>query len=309
MLKRLASTGINITVLIIAIGIFAVAFFALSAIGEASKPPKIDVLAAARDISIGDPILPGDIITRSVFVDDNAALYIPADEIDSVIGGTAALPIRANHPIFRDTILAKAAESERLAALLSDYPGYSLFPLPLDNQNILAPAIESFLPGDLINITFVIGYRPQEQKTETPVAPVAGGFAQDVQATPSPDEIAAEEQEKLTYPPLSKDIFPQGVRVVSIQGVPANEVSTDPSTGSTTVSQPASSAAALDQPKLLILLVPNASREILSLALDQGDLVAVSLLARGEDGPTKGFTYWDLEEWFKADRAKINGGE
>lgn len=308
MLKRLASTGINITVLVTAIGVFVVAFFALSAIGEASKPPTIEVIAASRDISIGEPISQGDIITKTVYADDNADLYVPADEVDSVIGGTAALPIRANQPIFRDTILAKAAEGERLAALLADYPGYSLFPLPLDKQNILAPGVESFLPGDLINITFVIGYRPQEQETETPVAPLGTGFTPDVQATPSPDEIAAEEQEKLTYPPLSKDIFPMGVRVVSIQGVPADEVSTDPATGNTTVSQPVSSAAAIDQPKMLILLIPNASREVLALALDQGDLVAVSLLARGDDAPTNGFTYWDLEEWFKADRAKINGG-
>jgi hypothetical protein len=60
-----------------------------------------------------------------------------------------------------------------------------------------------------------------------------------------------------------------------------------------------------DQQKLLLLLVPNASRESLALVLQKSDALVVSILARGEDGPTSGFTYWDFEELFKADRSEV----
>jgi hypothetical protein len=61
---------------------------------------------------------------------------------------------------------------------------------------------------------------------------------------------------------------------------------------------------------MLILLVPNAAREVLSLALQQGDRLVVSLMARGEDDPTAGFTYWDFEDLFKADREEVlKGGQ
>ena len=59
---------------------------------------------------------------------------------------------------------------------------------------------------------------------------------------------------------------------------------------------------------MLVLLIPNESREELSLALQQGDKLVVSLMARGEDAPTAGFTYWDFEDLFKSDREKAIGG-
>jgi hypothetical protein len=59
---------------------------------------------------------------------------------------------------------------------------------------------------------------------------------------------------------------------------------------------------------MLMLLVPNESREVLSLALQQGDRLVVSLMARGEESPTAGFTYWDFEDLFKSDREDVLGG-
>ncbi len=47
---------------------------------------------------------------------------------------------------------------------------------------------------------------------------------------------------------------------------------------------------------------------MLSLALQQGDRLVVSLMARGEDDPTAGFTYWDFEDLFKADREEVLKG-
>ena len=59
---------------------------------------------------------------------------------------------------------------------------------------------------------------------------------------------------------------------------------------------------------MLMLLIPNQSREELSLALQQGDKLIVSLMARGDDKPSAGFTYWDFEDIIKADRSQSIGG-
>ena len=93
-----------------------------------------------------------------------------------------------------------------------------------------------------------------------------------------------------------------GVRVVSVQGLPAKTNSTDTENSD-------SSFTTFDQPQMLMLLVPNESREVLSLALQQGDRLVISLMARGEESPTAGFTYWDFEDLFKSDREDVLGGE
>lgn len=91
-----------------------------------------------------------------------------------------------------------------------------------------------------------------------------------------------------------------GVRVISVQGLPQPTDSTDSSNSSFTIDEGS---------KMLILLVPNESREVLSLALQQGDSLVVSLMARGDADPTAGFTYWDFEDLFKSDREEILGGK
>jgi hypothetical protein len=92
-----------------------------------------------------------------------------------------------------------------------------------------------------------------------------------------------------------------GVRVISVQGLPVQ-------TDSAENSDSGSSFTTFDQPQMLILLVPNESREVLSLALQQGDRLVVSLMARGDETPTAGFTYWDFEDLFKSDREEVLGG-
>jgi hypothetical protein len=63
---------------------------------------------------------------------------------------------------------------------------------------------------------------------------------------------------------------------------------------------PAAGYVDFNQPKVLILLVPDKKREELALALQEGDALVVSLLSSGNDSPTEGFSYWDYEEWMKA---------
>ena len=301
MLKRIASTGVNLVVLGVSVGIFLVAFIALNALGAAQKPPTVSVLSATHDLNIGDVLTSDDLAVKTVFQDDNADLYIPGEQVPDVVGGVVAQPIFSGQPIFRSAIVAQAAEGTRLSAVLDKYPGFSLFPLPLDAMNLVAPDAKAFLPGDLVGVTVVITSRPQQLTTPTPEP----NFVFDpemvqVETTPQPMETEQLDALSRALPPLAKDLFPMGVRVISVQGLPQPTDSTDTYNSSFTID---------DQSKMLILLVPNQSREVLSLALQQGDRLVVSLMARGDETPTAGFTYWDFEDLFKQDRKDVLGGK
>ena len=302
MLKRIASTGVNLVVLGVSVGIFLVAFIALNALGAAQKPPTISVLSATRDLNIGDVIMANDLAVKTVFQDDNASLYIPGEEVTDVVGGIVAQPIGSGQPVFRNAIVAPAAEGTRLSAVLAQFPGHSLFPLPLDAMNLVSPDAEAFLPGDLIGVTVVISTRPQQMSTPTPMPELVidPGYIEPT-AQPSPLELEQADAMNRTFPPLAKDLFPMGVRVIAIQGLPAQTDSTENSDGG-------SSFTLEDTQKMLILLVPNESREVLSLALQQSDRLVVSLMARGDEIPSAGFTYWDFEDLFKQDREEVLGG-
>ena len=299
MLKRIASTGVNLVVLGVSVGIFLVAFIALNALGAAQNPPTIAVLSATRDVNIGDVITANDLAVKTVFQDDNASLYIPGEEVTGVVGGIVAQPIGSGQPVFRNAIVAPAAEGTRLSAVLAQFPGHSLFPLPLDAMNLVSPDAEAFLPGDLIGVTVVISTRPQQMSTPTsmPELVIDPGYMEPT-AQPSPLELEQADAINRSFPPLAKDLFPMGVRVIAIQGLPQPTESSEDS-GSFNLDT---------QPKMLILLVPNESREVLSLALQQGDRLVVSLMARGDETPSAGFTYWDFEDLFKQDREEVLGG-
>jgi hypothetical protein len=316
MLKRLAASGINLAVLVVAVVVFLGAFLALNGLAAAQKPPTLTILAAARDLPIGQVLTATDLIEKTVYVDETAALYIPADQAAEVLGGVTALPAYAGQPIFRTAVIAPVGEGFRLAAALAEYPDMSLFPLPLAAANVIAPDAAAFLPGDLVGITVVIGVRPPPPATPTPfssavtipgptlldatpIVPLSTGtvYSTTLQMplleTESDDAAALDR----SAPPLAKDLFPQGVMVIAVQGLPQ----TQPASGS--ADPGAAVFAAPPEPKLLVLLVPNAAREQLALGLQRADRVFVSLLARGDaEGVTPGFTYWDFEDLFKADR-------
>ncbi len=303
MLKRIANTGVNLVVLGVSVAIFLVAFFALSALGAAGRPPTLEVLSATRDLNIGDVITANDLIVKKVFQDDNAALYIPGEEAAGVVGGIVAQPIFSGQPIFRTAIIAQAAEGTRLSAVLAKYPGYSLFPLPLDAMNLVAPDVEAFLPGDLVGVTVVISSRPQQLTTPTPMPELILQPGYNTVPTATPELVEAAQAEALgrALPPLAKDLFPMGVRVIAVQGLPPSSTAADANSSG-------SAFSTTSQPRMLILLIPNATREVLSLALQQGDRLIVSLMARGDETPTAGFTYWDFEDLFKHDREEVLGG-
>lgn len=303
MLQRVRDSGLNLMVLLVSLLVFLASFGGLSYFAESSRPPRLSVLAATRNLAMGEVIAPGDLVEKSVYQDENASLYIPGEEIGRVVGGVAALPVSAGQPLFRSAVLAPAGEGVRLSAVLADHPGHSLFPLPLSAQNVIAPDASSFLPGDLVGITVVIAARPQAPAT--PILPASLAFpAPTPEASPTPTPEAQPGQEALgrSFPPLAKDLFPQGVRVIAVQGLPQDAVQ-EPSEGAGFTSVAAAPAVIdLARERILILLVPDDGREALALALEQGDRLIISLLSKGEPGASPGFTYWDFEELFRADR-------
>ena len=310
MFKRIASSGINLLVLVISIAVFACAFLGMITLSKAQRPATINVLAAGRDLNIGETITQADITEKSVYKDENTALYIPAEQITDVTGGIAALPIAQGQPIMRNAILSPAGEGTRLSAVLARYQQEDgiLFPLLLDSQKVIAPDITTFLPGDLIGITVVIDSRPQKEATPEPVVSAAAiennpPTLPTPTPTPSPEQAALAEALDRSYPPLAKDLFPQGVRIIAIQGLPQSAPSGSEANSSVNADT-SSSFMDFNAHQILVLLIPADSREMLSLALQQGQ-VYISLLARGSDELTPGFSYWDLEDWFKRDREQL----
>jgi hypothetical protein len=225
--QRLKGTGINLGVIVISIVVFFVAIFVVMSLANAQKPATLDILAAAQNFSVGHVLTTQDLVVKTVFVDDNTSLYIPADEqgTASLINGIVVVPMFVGQPIMRTSVIADAAASSRLSAALANYPqGGSLFPLPLDLANVITPNIDSFMPGDLVNITLVISSRPQPPVTPTVMPEFITGsepyvpVAPQVIASPIPMESDMDKAKALLYPPMAKDLFPEGVRVIEVQG-------------------------------------------------------------------------------------------
>ena len=307
--ERIAKAGVNTMVIVIAIIVFILAFIILGAYANSSRPATIEILGASQDLSIGDTITASDLISMTVYKDQLANQYILSSQANQVVGGYAALPISAGQPIMQNSIIAPAGTGTRMSAILAKYPGYSLFPLPLDATNVVAAEDSSYVPGDLVSVTIVIASRPEPPTTPTPSSNSYGTII-----TPTPIPVAASTESSLqaaldrSYPPMAKDLFPAGVMVVAVQGLPVQTVSQNNGTSSTSSSSNSSnitSEVSINQPERLILLIPSDSVEPLALGLQEGDRVIVSMVTMGQAKETSGFSYWDLEEYFRQQREDI----
>jgi hypothetical protein len=303
--ERIAKSGVNFLVVVIAIVVFVVAMVVMMQISSSSKPATIDVLAAARDLSFGEPITPADLVAITVYQDKLSELYISSDQADKVVGGYVAIPMAAGQPVMSNSVVATAGEASRLSAILAEYPGHSLFPLPLDLANVVSADANSYLPGDLVSVTIVLDTRPQVAVTPTPNY---DGFGAVITPTPYPaagatSENTLEDALNRGYPPMAKNLYPEGALVVAVQGLPVDYV---PQDNATDINEQYDMAyAAANQPKRLILLVPSESVEPLAYGLLNGDMVVVSMVTAGQDDTTTGFSYWDLEELFRLEREQI----
>src|SRR5260370_23550085 len=100
MLNRIRRTGLNLTVLVISIAVFVIAFVLILGIVNAQKPQTADVLSATRDMNPGDVIVPSDLAVKTIYVDSDSSLYLRADQQNDVVSGIVAVPIFASQPIF-----------------------------------------------------------------------------------------------------------------------------------------------------------------------------------------------------------------
>lgn len=310
--RAVSRFGINVGVLVVSIAVFLLAFFGLQMYAGSQQPPKTEILTAARTLQIGDVVKPRDLKTMTVFEDQATSAYLPASAITDTVGGVVRMPVAAGQPLLGQSVLAASTAQTRLSSVLADEPDMSLMPLPLDLNNVVAPPLDAYLPGDYVDVTVVIDRRPQrfdeEQAQSTPGRPAAVPAQQpvverDTYETLRAEPIVADALDRLR-PPVAKSLFPRGARIMAIYGLPP-EPAGQPADGtgeaeSEVVLPPPGS----EQEPLLVLLVPSEQRERFGLALQRGDLVVVSLLGRIDEEPrqTPGFTYDDLELWLEYQR-------
>jgi hypothetical protein len=87
--------------------------------------------------------------------------------------------------------------------------------------------------------------------------------------------------------------------VIEVQG---NTQFVDPGADTSGTVDPADGYVDFNKARILILLVPDDKREELALAMQEGDMLIVTLMASGSDTATEGFSYWDYEEWMTQQR-------
>ena len=285
MIRRLSASLGGLGVVAISAAVFVAAFLLLQSVSAASRPPEVELLAAARDLPAGTTLTEKDLKAIRAFRDEASAAFVPAEEITRTVGGLLAMPVRAGSPIPRDALLAPAGA--RFSALLADAPGHAAFPLFLDEPNVASPPVETFRPGDVVGILAVVAHEPA--RPEAPAVPELPP------AAPRPTPAAPPAALTATLPvtvrvPAAKSLFPQGVRVLA-----ALSPRTDPELG-TVSGRPA-----------LILLVPAGELERLALALQQAEKVFVVHLGRAEGLPerTPAFTFDDFLAQMEEDRRRL----
>lgn len=158
---KLSRIGISIGVLAASIAVFIAAFFGLQIYADSQKPAQTEVLATTGRLQIGDVIRLNDLQTITVFDDQATEAFLPAGAITNTVGGIVRMPVEAGQPLLQQSVLARSTAQTWLASVLSDRPGMSLMPLPLDQNNVVAPPLDAYLPGDYVDVTVVVDRQPQ----------------------------------------------------------------------------------------------------------------------------------------------------
>ena len=120
-------------------------------------------------------------------------------------------------------------------------------------------------------------------------------------ASPIPTESDMDKAKGLHYPTMAKDLFPEGVRVIEVQG-DTKKIAADAQKSGTL--DLAAGYVDLNPPQVLILLVPDKKCEAQALALQEGDARVVSLLSNVNDSPPDaGKSCNDVLRWLAAGHA------
>lgn len=281
MIRRAISLAGGMGVVAASAAVFVAAFLALQMTAAASRPPEVELLAAARDLRAGDLLSEGDLRTIRAFRDEASEAFLRAEEITRTVGGMLALPVRAGRPIPRDAVIAPAGS--RFSALLADDPGFAALPVFLDQPNVVAPPVDAFLPGDVVDVLAVVVQEPSRPEALSAAPPL-----------PTPTPALTGTGTVTVRVPAAKRLFPQGVRVLAVLSPRV-----DPELGATGPGHPT-----------LVLRAPAADLERAALLLQQADRIFVVPLGKAEGLPerTPAFTFDDFMEWLRKDREAILGG-
>jgi len=299
----------NTLVALAALGVGGAAFLLNLTLSAAARPPRTEILVAARRLPAGTVLAPSDLRPVAAYADPLTEGFVPAAEASQVAGKVLAVPLPAGAPLPRSALLDMAGNG-RLAALLADRPGMILFPIDLSASHIIAPDPRRLRPGDRIALTVVIPQRPMglEPTPFPPLLPGAtptpprGGLP--VPATPTATPTVTLEILARLQPPLAKDLFPDGLEVADVLGVPEET----PGEGEGGAASALAPASGIPSRPLLLVLAPAERRELLALALSVGQPVVISLLGRPDpERPTPGLSFLDLEEWLRAQRQAALG--
>lgn len=274
----------------------------------ATRPPKIEVLAAARNLRPGEVIEEGDLTVIQVYEDARAAAYFPPDAQNEVTGGYVLIPFAEGQPLTRSGVLASGGS--RTLALLADNPDLVLFPIPLDAGNVIAGEPASYLPGDYVGLAVVFGNRPREPERPEPtsgpslsVPPFATTPTPTPQtvvtptATPTPRPFLAYEERGV--PPVVR-VLDAPAQVVMVTGLPASSQEEGDAGG-------VFAAVGQERPFLWVL-VSRDDVELLSLALSSGE-IHVFLMHPKADGRPGGYSYWDFEAMLRQERLEQEAKE
>ena len=266
------------------------------------RPAKAQVLAATRDLQPGDTIHPGDLQAIEVYEDERIKAYIPANRLNDIAGGVVSYPVSAGEPIPAAAVLSVGTSDNRLAGVLAQFPDYTLFPLPLDRSNIVAPDIRNFHTGDIVALTIVYPDRPQLPEPPRNTAGwetsmfANGSMIATPTLAPTPTPMLATYPDR-GFPPVAKTLSTAGFRVIQVFGMPPDPAQED--------SEGVSYASLSQQPEPMItVLVPKEQMEELSLALIQGKII-VSFVWQDTEHETGGYSYWDFEHMLKAERERL----
>jgi len=308
-MKRLANMG----TIVISLVVFAVAFLALIFIGEMQRPETISVLVASKDLQIGDVLSPDNLVIKKIVKDENAPIYIVADEAEKYYGGSVTLPFKAGQPIYATSVIPKEIiqSDGRLLPLAQEY-GYKegdvvLFPVKLDNANITAPDINTLKPGDVIYFSFVVPAQPQPRPTPMPEVPYGYlGYGPVAQPTaviamapqPTKEKSPLEEYVDNVYPPLAT-VYYKGVRVIYLTGTEREMQQEMDSEASTSVT-----LSAAQKSPIVYVLIPKKDFAKVSLLMEISK-VTMAVSNKEQDLVDGGYSYWDFSEELEKTRKII----
>ncbi len=299
--------------LLLALGAF-VAYFVL---GTVLNPPPYQVLVALQDVpaysTLTEDKLAVDAQTMSPRV---AADLITKAEMDQYLGRFVLETIHAGEPLRKSAITAtnNPQAVNRLALILND-PAKVAMVIPVDPKT----APEQIQGGDFVDIVISLAPGNLNQNngeplanslaTPTPSAHVVSVVTSTPTARPTITTTltAILSPEEMNLPAAKVVIQKVPILAVRRERIANPNFAVAPAVGETRSTQPAFISGDI---QAVVALVPRASTELLTFALDDGKvhltLLSPELVQEQEDSATLGVSWSDVIAWMMAERRRAS---